>query len=1491
MGIPRFYRWISERYPQINHLISDVSLLPEFDNLYLDMNGIIHQCTHPNDSDQSETVSERDQILGIFTYIDRIVTHIVKPKKLLYLAVDGVAPRAKLNQQRSRRFRAGLDLMKAKEEMQGDDDSGTASKEIFDSNCITPGTEFMTRLSKHLKYFIRRKIKDDPMWQNLTIIFSGHEVPGEGEHKIVEFVRNIKGQPGYPPNVRHCMYGSDADLMLLGVAVHEPHFTLLREVVDWNMNSRKSENAKKIVIQQTKEQQWQMVHLSLFREYLDFELRVDAPFYDTERALDDFIFMTFFLGNDFIPHSPTLEISEDAIALLLMTYRKLLLKWGGYLTENGKLSDPARLEEIFYTIGTMEEDILVKRAVEQAKFAKRRNGGRNNPRPQKVESDSEDEAEVDFEEALLEAIEAKCYDTDENIDEDPDIITLSGSDSFQETKLAYYKKKFGISVDQPELLDSVRRAYMEAMLWCLEYYFQGTSSWGWFYPFHYAPMISDLTNLSPILESIKFSMGKPLKPFEQLLSCLPAASCSLLPAPYRFLMTSPESPVIDFYPPEFDIDMDGKRNAWEGVNLLPFIDAQRLKEAIKKHAPDALLTQAELERNTFGPVLIFRHDSSRIENIESSFPQAGLPDILCCNSFMLTFNLPDPPQGGFKSKLVPGVTLPLAGFPSLRTLPISNLSLESVGLNCFGMNSRKDSLMLHIEGDGKMNQICQAELEPIAKTLLGKTVFVNWPNLHEAKVLAVSNETGEYRLNDIDSTFFPHFRQYVGLEIDNWRQIAVGESRKYRLGREVPGSGGVDIGPISVFLHVVVLQGMVRDAKTGEIKKKFGTQDSMIPSQLAVLESPVVDPRFEEKEAPPLAERFPTQCQIVVTHGKYQGNLAEVVSVENNRTLTLSINVLEPEPPFGHTIAKQIVDRYYSAGQLSKRLGISPNILGQIVGTVIVNPKRYNIGLNLKVKKEFKLLGYCQLASRNISSASDSSSTNVWLRNDSVKVVGCEDTSAGQETDASGAWEYSERALHVLAAYKRKFPVVFESLERLGYTRSYNAAEFFPNAQDPKKVCEEIRLWLEQLETHKMPLVPVTTTAMPKEAIAAIEHAATARHDLVVKNPVQLSVPGMHPENVFRPNPAANHDISSISNSSTRKGATKPRLGDRVVNLTARSVPFGIRGTVIAIHADSGCVEVVFDVEFVGGSSLNGMCSNYRGKLIPWASLYTIKPNDKKNSTGETQQKSKSQRKNSNKSGARAQTPTNKDMKGPIKILSKPKPPAAAQDNGSVTKVAAAPAKKVAAVAAKVPKKAKESKAGPIPTSTFNALPPNEKMNHLMSGASQRRCELAVSDAETSGTSSYFQQLQHQAQQQGTPRPPPPLPPGPVPTPAPPLPEDQQRFQHAMNQAFSGLAIARPPPPRPQYGAAPPMPMAPPPPPPHHYGYPMMSRPPPPPPRPDERDFPSLSQAQAIPKRKGKVKVAKATKGTAAAAPVAKTPAGLMMPTQILRRPPPPSSD
>ena len=174
---------------------------------------------------------------------------------------------------------------------------------IFDSNSITPGTEFMEQVGKHLKWFIRKKIKEDPLWRNLTIIFNGHDVPGEGEHKIMEYIRLERSKPDYQPNQRHCMYGQDADLIMLGLASHEPYFTLLREVINFSSfkGGFNNKNSRQTVLRQSKESQFQLLHLTILREYIEVDLGLNLMNQiswelNRENLIDDFIFLTFLVG-------------------------------------------------------------------------------------------------------------------------------------------------------------------------------------------------------------------------------------------------------------------------------------------------------------------------------------------------------------------------------------------------------------------------------------------------------------------------------------------------------------------------------------------------------------------------------------------------------------------------------------------------------------------------------------------------------------------------------------------------------------------------------------------------------------------------------------------------------------------------------------------------------------------------------------------------------------------------------------------------------------------------------------------------------------------------------------------------------------------------------------------------------------------------------------------------------------------------------------------
>ena len=104
--------------------------------------------------------------MNIFNYVNEII-QIIQPKELLFIALDGVAPRAKMNQQRSRRFKSAKKYIELDEALR---QNGILDKEEhFKNNSISPGTEFMYELNKQLKFFIQRKLLEDDEWKKVFI--------------------------------------------------------------------------------------------------------------------------------------------------------------------------------------------------------------------------------------------------------------------------------------------------------------------------------------------------------------------------------------------------------------------------------------------------------------------------------------------------------------------------------------------------------------------------------------------------------------------------------------------------------------------------------------------------------------------------------------------------------------------------------------------------------------------------------------------------------------------------------------------------------------------------------------------------------------------------------------------------------------------------------------------------------------------------------------------------------------------------------------------------------------------------------------------------------------------------------------------------------------------------------------------------------------------------------------------------------------------------
>uniref|UniRef100_A0A183GQ58 5'-3' exoribonuclease n=1 Tax=Heligmosomoides polygyrus TaxID=6339 RepID=A0A183GQ58_HELPZ len=598
----------------------------------LDMNGIIHNCSHPNDDDIKFRISQEQIFSDIFAYIDKLFS-IIRPKKVFFLAVDGVAPRAKMNQQRARRFMSARTAAEREQEFVRKGEELPIEKR-FDSNCITPGTLFMAELHESLSSWLNQKVDKDPAWRDIRVYLSGHDCPGEGEHKIMEFIRHERTVAGYDPNTRHCMYGLDADLLMLGMCSHEPHFSLLREEVKFGRQPVKkggtandqsfstsiwSQNTHVLYRKNPSKLTFHLLHLSLLREYLSWEfhpLQASLPFpFDIERIVDDWVLMGFLVGNDFIPHLPHVHIHDDALPLLYQTYIQVLPTLDGYINESGILH--LKRFELFlksfaandrrHFLQTMEDESYLRSKTGRDPVT-RLSGGKDELSLSSTESsdECEDTSADSFED------EAAFVSSDEEescsgAGRLPDgglqsasylLSHISGVVEFKMTTkrrtnsvkpltLQNYEKWMTNCLKMTSRYENITKSelreqaegYVRAIQWNLHYYYRGCASWNWFYPHHYAPYISDVVDFSDM--DMSFDLGEPFKPFEQLLAVLPAASAECLPQPLRDLMCNAESPISDFYPTDFRTDLNGKKNDWEAVVLIPFIDEKRLLSAME----------------------------------------------------------------------------------------------------------------------------------------------------------------------------------------------------------------------------------------------------------------------------------------------------------------------------------------------------------------------------------------------------------------------------------------------------------------------------------------------------------------------------------------------------------------------------------------------------------------------------------------------------------------------------------------------------------------------------------------------------------------------------------------------------------------------------------------------------------------------------------------------------------------------------------------------
>jgi 5'-3' exoribonuclease 1 len=1195
------------------------------------MNGIIHNCTHKDSDSPTFRMTEDKMFIAIFNYIEHLFGKI-KPKKLFFMAIDGVAPRAKMNQQRARRFRTALDAEKAREKAIKEGVE-MPKEDAFDSNCITPGTEFMAKLTQQLKYFISKKVSEDLDWQGVEVVLSGHEVPGEGEHKIMEYIRQAKSQPEYDPNRRHCLYGLDADLIMLGLLSHDPHFALLREEVTFGRQS-------KVKSKELEHQNFYLMHLCIVREYLELEFQeleepgaLSFPF-DMERVIDDFILMAFFVGNDFLPNLPHLHINEGALALMFNVYKTVLPKAKGYINEGGVINmerlallleelshveyrhfehenaDAAwfkgkRLEKEDVMERTKKRGVPVLTTEQRELFLKVKNfvgnylatkdsapydlpvslnaadrkfvedlaeslhlewktvqteegdrhirlsfppkldGGAGDD--EDSEASGDDEAQKAISRVLQKYEKAKIVDI--SAEEAQAAMDKKYDEKFQAWKDKYYMDKYGWDRSNEVELRKLTENYVQGLQWVLYYYYRGVASWPWFYGYHYSPMISDVTK--GLGADINFKLGQPFKPYQQLMGVLPDRSKKIVPLAYHDLMTNPDSPIIDFYPRDFDLDMNGKKMDWEAVVKIPFIDEKRLLPAMATKEDN--LTDDEKSRNTFGVSLKFTYSDEVDYDYPSSLPGV-FPDLQHCRCVENIFELPTMEGLEVYVGLMDGVKLgaaSLAGFPSLKTLPFYG-KLQHAGVNVFQQDSRNESMIVTFLDTEARTSLAHAQAK------LGQAVHVGYPFLQEAKVVMVSDELFDYVLPEdglsapIPIPHGPH-------------QISAFKKRADRIENTYSKRLGMVVGQVDTLVHVQMLKGLNK-IEDGSTVKEYGEIlgiETEYATQTVVDEVISPDPRFLEQAALPVEEEFPEGSRAFYLGDYAYGRPLQIIGHADGKATIMVAKLKKPEVEFGRDIARNAnkLTPYYPSYVVSRQLNMPPLALSKITASFKVNSSglSLNLGLNLKFEaKKMKVLGYSRKNEKG--------------------------------------WEYSQKAVELLASYMVKFPEFFAGIINNPQGDNWNDTDFYPPEIAKQKV-KEIGAWLKEVESKSFEKVPLDAEQLDSDTVKYIEQAADNNYGLTQDFETK------------RINKVPRVALLKPSDAEQRLGNQKFAIGDRIVYVQdSGRVPIGSCGTVIGKTRTvrTTLLDVVFDATFMSGSSLGERCSPFRGSTVPTTAVLNL---------------------------------------------------------------------------------------------------------------------------------------------------------------------------------------------------------------------------------------------------------------------------------------------
>jgi len=561
MGVPSYFAYIIKNHPNIIKKI----ITNQYHRLYMDCNSILYDSFYEikNIADLQENEIYDILLAKTVEKIEKYISQI-RPLETVFIAFDGVAPFAKMEQQRNRRYKGRILLAASSSSSSSKEEVTTTTT----TSIFTPGTKFMHRLSEHMeKTFLHQE-----KYHLKEILLATPREAGEGEHKLYVHLRE---NPAMGQNI--AIYGLDADLIMLSIfhLTYAENLFVFREAPEFmkaslTIDSKVKPNEKEL---------WCLDIAKLGRSIAN-EMACSYP--DNHRMYD-YVFLCFFLGNDFLPHFPALNIRTQGITRLLDTYRATVgNKPNTFLISKTTPHSIqwSNLSKFIFSLAKNEKVFILQ------EYALRKKWDYLSDKYERMCSSTSKKRlsiEPQPQQGGLSLRLEQAKEQEDMIQSIPVIFRQEETyicPSEQGWESRYYDRFFSCHSKEKIKTREICENYLEGLEWVLNYYIQGCPDWRWKYKYTYPPLLVDL---APFISGqgqgrspTKTGIQGPTTPFTQLACVLPRDQLHLLPEKYRNHLLEKHA---DWYPDLLDIRIQWSfcRYLWESHLLLPEISVDTLE--------------------------------------------------------------------------------------------------------------------------------------------------------------------------------------------------------------------------------------------------------------------------------------------------------------------------------------------------------------------------------------------------------------------------------------------------------------------------------------------------------------------------------------------------------------------------------------------------------------------------------------------------------------------------------------------------------------------------------------------------------------------------------------------------------------------------------------------------------------------------------------------------------------------------------------------------